>query len=121
MSPFDEDPNDSRTEIDLCIEEIAKLQAELGKKEDLIKIHKEMIESGIKKVGELQTELEKEKADLKRGCKAWKALYCELKTRLEKITEAWNSEIKTKSDSICIGEIHYITLPEKKTQEENPK
>lgn len=31
MSPFDEDPNDSRTEIDMCIEEIKVLQANLNK------------------------------------------------------------------------------------------
>lgn len=44
--------------------------------------------------------------DIKRCGENWKALYCELKTKLERVTEAWKAEIKDKEDSVFIGEIH---------------
>ena len=54
-----------------------------------------------------QGEIDALQEDVKRCGRNWKAIYCELKTKLERITEAWNSEIKDKEDSVFAGEVHY--------------
>ena len=65
-----------------------------------------------KRSEELEAENKRLKEDIKRCGENWKAIYCELKIKLEKITEAWSAEIKDKEDSVFVGEIHY-KLPTK--------
>ncbi len=45
--------------------------------------------------------------DVKRCGENWKAIYHELKIKLQRITEAWNTEIESKEDSVFVGELHY--------------
>lgn len=55
MSPFDEDPSDSRSEIDLCIEEIRRLEAEVTELKKIVKDRtKDEIRTLIEKYGDPQ-------------------------------------------------------------------
>ena len=62
-------------------------------------------------IGERLEKLEDEneglKEDVKRCGENWKAIYHELKIKLQRITEAWNTEIESKEDSVFVGELHY--------------
>ncbi len=72
-------------------------------------LSKAVLEVAADRLDALQSENDELREDVIRCGENWKELYCILKIRLQKITEAWNAEIKSKEDSVFVGSVHFET------------
>jgi hypothetical protein len=107
MSPFDQDPNDDRSELDLCLEEIFRLKTEVAKL-NIILYHREngcnhpdyTLEIALSKLAEAEVNLAAEEAANRRLKAAYDYEFAhaeKAEAEVERLKEGWKQAEQDKN------------------------